>query len=175
MSKEIGKTEAQRKWYRELLAAPDPGPTRQSLALYRVDHLWLFTSILIAYSHNDPIPDWVAAELEDAIERYKSFEAQTLDDAFGIHRKRNESLRAKMKLSPDGRTRRQFSVYLDVVVTRQAMKRDRAMQRSAYRQKKPQNAFKTVGEKHGLSQQTVRDWFYEQQRAFKRTNKSQKV
>ncbi len=117
-----------------------------------------FLTILEAHASGGKIPDGIADWLRDAMTRYASYEAQTLDEAFGIHRKPNSRRRSKHKVDPRTGYTKRFQVYYDVIYERERRRLLKPPQRTAHRQKVAQDVFKAVGDRHGLSPKAVEQW-----------------
>ncbi len=118
----------------------------------------VFLTILEAHASGAKVPDGIADLLLDAMTRYASSEAQTLDEAFGVQRKPNSRRRSKHKVDPMTGDTKRFQVYYDVIYEREKRGLLKPPQHTTHRQKTVQDVFRAAGDKYGLSPKAVEQW-----------------
>lgn len=123
------------------------------------DGVWLFEAIRRCGQYGKKLPERVREPFEDALERYRSGEARTLDEAFGVARPKSwpqSKARTMARKSHDGMSLA-GKVYLAVVIRH----RD---------QKKPigEELFQEVAAEHNISWPTARNYYLEVKAIIKR-------
>lgn len=116
------------------------------------DGLWLLEAIRRSIQYGKPIQERVRTLFENALEKYRSSEARTLDEAFGVSRPKSwsqTSAKMKARKARNGYMTTAGAIYQSVVIRRS---QGRAVD---------EELFAEIGIEHNVSWSTARKYYQE--------------